>query len=756
MRRLILPLLLPLTLAACATDDAKPAPLPTTYGTPAAPDDQLDERREGIEAMLATWVRDGDWLVSPPLQVDTGIARVGALLELQGPDHAPVLQAQLLRAGEVLAPWQPLKTTFSEGNQQVAVAEFGAVGNSAQVRLLADEADRLRKLQWAATIPQLATPADGTGTKLGGLGKPFSALGIVSRESWKARATKCTSADSTKRYRIAIHHTETPGDNPAVRVRAIQAFHMDTRGWCDIGYHFLVANDGTIFEGRPYPLLGAHTAGNNSGNIGVSFIGCFHSKGCDAMPPTTPPAAMLESAAHLLGTLRQLEGIALSEATVKGHRDHKGASTDCPGDFLYAKIPLLRIIGSKTSLENPGEAQVPPDDKPPVDTPPDPAKPIDCPTLSCNQCAAAKSVCSWCGSRGACGPAGAACAWSGVIGLTACYSGLYPCAVGSCWNPTLPTPACKAASVDEDFSSGKYNAHRYWTTIPAGGPVMLQLQRTAGNWQPALVVLDAQGKLVAAGEVAKLYPGVQAVAATSGRTGDKAQVQLLAAKDTALFVLVTGWSVLDGSFLPKLPQDAQYTLTTVQTCDAPAQPPASGWSAVYAGLSQSGMEIPRQGIANATLQSVFGLSAEPYGATVTFNGMSFVKGKISEFGGPNDTGVTPTETGAVSGEVLRQLNNPLNPSDAALKANAAKYYYLAMRWNYQPAGKAFWQKARVLAVNPKTGAAVVLRVVDWGPNVNTKRVADLSPQARKELGLQTDDDGLFAFAVAGSAVGKLE
>ena len=35
------------------------------------------------------------------------------------------------------------------------------------------------------------------------------------------------------------------------------------KGWRDVGYHFLVKLDGTIEEGRPIEMTGAHTRGEN-------------------------------------------------------------------------------------------------------------------------------------------------------------------------------------------------------------------------------------------------------------------------------------------------------------------------------------------------------------------------------------------------------------------------------------------------------------------------------------------------------------
>jgi hypothetical protein len=47
---------------------------------------------------------------------------------------------------------------------------------------------------------------------------------------------------------------------------------------------------------------------------------------------------MINAAGRLIGTLSRLYGISVSTSTVKGHRDHPGQSTTCPGDNLRARI----------------------------------------------------------------------------------------------------------------------------------------------------------------------------------------------------------------------------------------------------------------------------------------------------------------------------------------------------------------------------------------------------------------------------------
>ncbi|KAI8035582.1 hypothetical protein M5D96_011631 [Drosophila gunungcola] len=55
----------------------------------------------------------------------------------------------------------------------------------------------------------------------------------------------------------------------------MQCFHIESRGWNDIAYNFLIGCDGNIYEGRGWRTVGAHTLGYNKMSLGISFIGCF-------------------------------------------------------------------------------------------------------------------------------------------------------------------------------------------------------------------------------------------------------------------------------------------------------------------------------------------------------------------------------------------------------------------------------------------------------------------------------------------------
>lgn len=160
---------------------------------------------------------------------------------------------------------------------------------------------------------------------------------IQSRASWGARAPRCTSPHTPARF--TIHHTVTPTTDtlsPEARLRNIQAYHQDVRGWCDIGYQYLISRDGRVWEGRGAAKVGSHVAGQNTGNVGIAFLGTYTS--------VSATATQVANAGALVGDLAARYGIARTNATIKGHRDR--GETSCPGDRLYGQLGSI-IAGAQ-------------------------------------------------------------------------------------------------------------------------------------------------------------------------------------------------------------------------------------------------------------------------------------------------------------------------------------------------------------------------------------------------------------------------
>ncbi len=159
-----------------------------------------------------------------------------------------------------------------------------------------------------------------------------------------------------------VHHTVNvndyaPQDSAAI-VLGIARYHRDHNGWNDIGYNFLVDKYGQLFEGRgggiEEAVIGAQSEGWNRLSTGVANIGTY-----SAVPQTPQAIATISRLlawkltlhgvpcrGHVLLTSgggasnRYRYGAQVRMKRISGHRD--GCTTDCPGNQLYAQLPLIR------------------------------------------------------------------------------------------------------------------------------------------------------------------------------------------------------------------------------------------------------------------------------------------------------------------------------------------------------------------------------------------------------------------------------
>lgn len=85
----------------------------------------------------------------------------------------------------------------------------------------------------------------------------------------------------SKRYPvhdIVLHSADTKPDwmedaRTSQKVAEIKRWHIEDRGWKDIGYHWIVDRDGTAQAGRRETVIGAGVLGFNSGVIHICLIG---------------------------------------------------------------------------------------------------------------------------------------------------------------------------------------------------------------------------------------------------------------------------------------------------------------------------------------------------------------------------------------------------------------------------------------------------------------------------------------------------
>lgn len=161
---------------------------------------------------------------------------------------------------------------------------------------------------------------------------------------------------------IVIHHSDF---DPPAGPRGILDYHLEVSRFADIGYHFVVAGDGKVYEGRPLALLGAHAGQSREanrgvvkarragtdvrvgrrldpdwGSVGIVLDGYFG----DVPPPKRQRAALVQLVASLRRRLHIPADHVVTHREVKAklvearRLTFTGHETTCPGDGLQAVV----------------------------------------------------------------------------------------------------------------------------------------------------------------------------------------------------------------------------------------------------------------------------------------------------------------------------------------------------------------------------------------------------------------------------------
>ena len=166
---------------------------------------------------------------------------------------------------------------------------------------------------------------------------------LVTRPEWGASPPNGVLVPHVP-YRGAIHHTAmnriTTLEQGEAEMKFMQDLHMLGNGWKDIGYHYCIDDSGRIYQGTEVQFVASHTDNNNTGNVGVSFMGEFSS--------SIPTQKALNACAQQMAYLETRYPIRTD--SILGHREYV-PSTTCPGNAAYALLPDLRnVIRQKVSL----------------------------------------------------------------------------------------------------------------------------------------------------------------------------------------------------------------------------------------------------------------------------------------------------------------------------------------------------------------------------------------------------------------------
>lgn len=87
--------------------------------------------------------------------------------------------------------------------------------------------------------------------------------------------------------KIILHCTATFASQK-VTMADIKRWHVAENGWEDVGYHFVIDQQGNVHQGRDINKQGAHCKGFNQMSVGICYIGGLDDETGSPMDTRTP------------------------------------------------------------------------------------------------------------------------------------------------------------------------------------------------------------------------------------------------------------------------------------------------------------------------------------------------------------------------------------------------------------------------------------------------------------------------------------
>ena len=180
----------------------------------------------------------------------------------------------------------------------------------------------------SATIPTVEKPAIVDRASWGALPPNINARNetgyynkLDNPEGWYVYPNRLEDSYQT----LVVHHSAFYEGDGLSTLAEVQRAHHEDRGWADVGYHFMIDKDGTIYEGRDLTVRGAHVSGYNTGSAGVCLFGDFRFE--------APSQVQLNS----LYALNNWLVFRLQLTHLTGHQQFNDW-TECPGTFVLTQL----------------------------------------------------------------------------------------------------------------------------------------------------------------------------------------------------------------------------------------------------------------------------------------------------------------------------------------------------------------------------------------------------------------------------------
>ena len=121
---------------------------------------------------------------------------------------------------------------------------------------------------------------------------------------------------------LIVHCTGTPMNTPC-GYKEINNYHLNVLGWKNgCGYHFIIRRNGSIENGRPLDMVGAHCYGHNKHSIGIVYEGGID---LDGKPADTRTPEQKQVMRRLLERLKK----DYPKAIIVGHNTFSNKACPC-------------------------------------------------------------------------------------------------------------------------------------------------------------------------------------------------------------------------------------------------------------------------------------------------------------------------------------------------------------------------------------------------------------------------------------------
>lgn len=169
----------------------------------------------------------------------------------------------------------------------------------------------------------------------------------LGRGAWTTTVARGSTLTGTKLRGVAVHWPGTTQDEIgpstqaaiASRLRSYRDYHVNTRGWSDIGYNLAIDQAGRVWMLRSTTWggnrVGAHCASPSNPDANHEYVGVLLILG----DQEAPSPAMVDAFQHWYANHFRRTWPGRSD--VRGHGQVAGASTSCPGVLARAMISSM-------------------------------------------------------------------------------------------------------------------------------------------------------------------------------------------------------------------------------------------------------------------------------------------------------------------------------------------------------------------------------------------------------------------------------